>query len=119
MARAVETVSGLKKAQETIAVSVSREKSLTENVSSLMEELSALRATHANLRADLVEETAFVQQLKDNLRKSLYTVSTEVQKTYVDMVHVVKRNFQEDLVDEWKIMKTHFRFELAHFKCHG
>lgn len=70
-ARAAETERDLKNAQETIAVSGSREKTLEVKVSSLTEELSSVGVVPANLRADLDEMTTLVQQMKEDVGKSL------------------------------------------------
>lgn len=58
--RAVETERGLKKSQETVAVSDSQQKSLTDKVSSLTKELSSIRVECVNVRVDLDEITALV-----------------------------------------------------------
>lgn len=67
--RAVEAGKDLRKAQETIAVSGSSEKMLSENVSFLTEELSSVRVGRANHRADFDETTARVQQMKREVEK--------------------------------------------------
>lgn len=45
------------------------------------------------------------------VKKSLSAVSTEVQKTYDDMIDVDRRKSQEDLVDRWKKMKTYSKVD--------
>lgn len=86
---AVETERDLKKTQEIISVSGFREKTLTEKVLSLTEELSSVRVECANLCSNLYEMTALVQWMKANVGKQPSTVSTKVQKTDEDMVYAV------------------------------
>lgn len=65
---------------------------------SLTKDLSAVRVEHVNLCDDLDVMTALVRRMKHNVRNFLSTVSTEVQKMYDEMVHVVIRKIQDDLV---------------------
>lgn len=107
-ASAIEINRDPKTAWETITLSNSFEKALTERFSSLTEDLSSVRVERLNLRADSDEMTALVQQMEKNVGKSLSNVSTEVQKTYKEMVDAVKQIMQENLVHGWKNTKTHF-----------
>lgn len=59
-AREVDMERYLKKAQETVAVSGSLEKTLPDNVESVMEAFSSFCEKHANQRADLDEMTGYV-----------------------------------------------------------
>lgn len=83
-----------------------------------MEELSANSVECADLRPDLCVDaddmTANLQRLKDNVWKSLNTIPTELQKNYNDMVAVVRRRIQKDLMDGWKKVETHFQVESAY-----
>lgn len=45
--------------------------------------------------------------------RSQSTVSTELQKTYEDMVGAVSRRIQENLVDGWKKVETRFQARWA------
>lgn len=54
--------------------------------------------------------------MKDDVGKSLSNSSTGVKETYEDMVDSIKLKLQEDLVDEWGKMKTHFRVNSAHLE---
>lgn len=51
--------------------------------------------------------------MKNDVGKSLSNVSTEVQKTHGDIVEAFKQKIQEDLVDGWKKIESHFQFESA------
>lgn len=53
----------------------------------------------ANLRADLDQMTALVHQMKRDVGKSIFNLSTEMQKTYDNVVQAVKRKIEENLVD--------------------
>lgn len=59
--------------------------------------------------------TVLVQRLKDDVGKLLSGVSTEVQTSFEGMVDAVQLNNQEDLVDVWKKIETHFQVGFAHF----
>lgn len=112
-AQAVEAKRKLKKSQKTVAASDVREKALSDKVTSLTEELLSVRVEHANLRADLGEMTDQNQHMKEDVEKSLSTVSFEVQKTYCDMADAGKRTIQEDHTERWKKMETRFQVESA------
>lgn len=60
----------------------------------MKEELSSIREDCNNLRADLNEMTLLVTQMKENVEKSLSTLSTEVQNTYDYMIAAGKRKFK-------------------------
>lgn len=87
-------------AQETVAVLDSHQKRLKDKVCFQREELSSVRVESANLWADLDAMTALVQRMKDDIGKSLSKLSTELLKTYEDMVEMVKMKIQPDLVGE-------------------
>lgn len=69
-ARAVETERSLKKSQETIVLSDSRDMTLTEKFSSLTDEMPSVRVKYANLRSDLYEKTALMQRMRRMLENS-------------------------------------------------
>lgn len=79
-ARAVDTERDLEKAQETITISNSRTRTLTEKVSSLKEEFPSVVIERVNLCADPDEMAAFVPRMKNYVETSLFVVSAEVQK---------------------------------------
>lgn len=56
--------------------------------------------------------TVLVQRLKNDVEKDLFGVSTEVQKTYWNMVDAVKAKILEILDDVWKKMETHLKLSL-------
>lgn len=60
-------------------------------MSSFKKELCSIPIERANLRADLDKITLLVRRIMDGVGESLSTVSTEMQKTYGDMVDSVKR----------------------------
>lgn len=62
-------------------------------VSFLTEELSYVRLECESLSVDVDEMTPLVQRMEEDIGKSLFNVSTEVQKTYDDMAEAVKRRF--------------------------
>lgn len=98
-ARAAETERGLQKAQGAVAVSKLQHKTLKEKFTFLTEELSLIRVESANVKADLDEISALVYRLRDDVDKLISNVSTEVAKTYGDMVDAAKLKIQADLVD--------------------
>lgn len=63
-------------------------------VSSLTEEMPALRVEHSNLPADLDEMNVLMQRMKCDVGKSLSSVTPMVQITYDNMVSVDKQNIQ-------------------------
>lgn len=79
----------------------------------LTEQLSWIHVERANLKEDLNEMTAMIQQLKDDIRKALTNVFTELQKIYEDTVDVFKVGILENFVDWWKEIETHFQVGFA------
>lgn len=67
-----ETERDLKRAHEIIVVSHFHQKTLTDKVLSLMEELYFIRVEHANLPVDLNEMRARVKQMKEHVGKSFF-----------------------------------------------
>lgn len=63
----VETERDLKKAQETVAASESHERTKTNNVSSLTEELSLVRVRRANFLVDLNEMAGLMERMKNDV----------------------------------------------------
>lgn len=80
-------------------MSASREKTSTEKVSSLTEELSTVRVERFNLRTDSDEMTTVVRRMRKDFEKSLSALFTEVKKRYKDVVDAVKWKIQEDFID--------------------
>lgn len=94
-------------------MSDSQHKTLTDKVESLIEELSSTCVERVSLNADFDEMTTLVHRLKDDVGNSLFGVSADVQNTYEDTVDAVKMMIQEDLVDGWKKVETHFQVQSA------
>lgn len=82
----VETEKNLEKAKKDVAMMDLQHKVLTDKVASLMEELSSMHVERANFRADLKETTVLVERLNGGVGKLPSGVSTEVVKTYKDIV---------------------------------
>lgn len=51
------------------------------------------------------------QRIKEGVGKFLSTISTEMWKTYDDMVDVVRLKIQDGLVEGWKKVETLFKVE--------
>lgn len=64
--RAVETERGLLKAQKTVGVLNSHQKTLRDYVSFMNEDLLSVRVERANLHVGLDEMTALVQRMMDD-----------------------------------------------------
>lgn len=92
-------------------MSGSQEKTLTDKVSSLTEELSSIRVKRANLKSDLNEMTALVQQMKNDVERSICNGSTEAKESYENMAKANKLKIEADLVDWWKEIETRFQVE--------
>lgn len=107
-ARAIETKNNLQKAQEAVIVSVPHCKNLTDEVTSLTEDLPSISCERANLGADVREISVPVQLLRGYVENALSRVFTEVRKTYADTGGAVKSRNQEVLVDAWKKLMSQF-----------
>lgn len=98
-ARAIETVSDLKKASETSAVSGSHEKTLIEKVSSLMDEFLSVRVERDNFRVELDAKTTVVQRMKKDVRNLLSNVFTKAQMTYHNTGQPFNQKNQKNVVN--------------------
>lgn len=90
MACAIEAERELNEAPETVAASASREKTFTEKISSLTEEMSSVPEKRAILGSDLNAMMTLVQQLKMNVRNFCLPCPQKVQMPHVDMVDAAK-----------------------------
>lgn len=92
----------MNKAQETVVVSDSQRNALTAKVSSLTKELSSIRVECSKFRAGLDGMTAIVEQMTDEVGKSLPNVFIEVHKINGNIVRAVKLKINVAIVNRWK-----------------